>query len=84
MNSSVIMERYFNILEAPHQQQEETFDDEKIKFMNLQISIWDIFGVPQTTYLSYPNEEKSRMLKEYYSKLFNKFYGQGKFFICFF
>ena len=78
------MERYLNILEAPRQQQEETFDEEKIRFINSKISIWDFFDAPQTTYLSYTNEEKSRMFKEYYSKLVNKSYGQGKFFVCFF
>ena len=73
------MERYLNILEAPRQQQEETFDEEKIKFINSKISIWDFFGIPQATYLSYANEEKSRMFKEYYTKLVDKFCGQGKF-----
>ena len=83
ISSSVIMGRYLNILEAPWQQQQEIFDEEKIKFTNSQISVWDFFGVPQTTYLNNTNKEKSRMFKEY-SKLFNKFYGQGKFFVCFF
>ena len=79
INSLVIMERYLNILEAPRQQQEETFDEEKIRFINSKISIWDFFGVPQATYLSYTNEEKSRMFKEYYAKLVDKFYGQLNF-----
>ena len=83
-NSLVIMERYLNILEAPRQQQEETFDEEKIRFVNSKISIWDFFGVPQATYLSYTNEEKSRMFKACYAKLVDKFYGQGKLFVCFF
>ena len=82
--SSVIMERYLNILEVPRQQQEETFDEEKIKFINSKISIWDFFGIPQATYLSYANEEKSRMFKEYYTKLVDKFCSQGKFFVWFF
>ena len=35
------MERYLNTLEAPRQQQEEKFDEKKIKFINSKISIWD-------------------------------------------
>lgn len=33
------MERYLNILEQPRQEQEQTFDEEKIKFINSKISI---------------------------------------------
>ena len=73
INSSRIMERYLNILEVSRQQQEETFDEEKIRFVNSKISIWNFFGVSQATYLGYTNEEKSRMFKEYYSKLVNKY-----------
>ena len=57
------MERYLNILEAPQPQQEETFDEEKVRFRNLKISTWDYFGVPQATYFGYTNEEKSRCSK---------------------
>ena len=78
------MEHHLNILEAPQQQQEEIFGEEKIRFINSKISIWDFFDVLQATYLSYMKEEKSRMFKEYYRKLVNKYYGQGKFFVCFF
>ena len=46
------MEHHLNILEAPQQQQEEIFDEEKIRFINSKMSIWDFFGVPQATYLS--------------------------------
>ena len=84
LSSSVIMECYLNILEPPQQQQEQTFDEAKIRFINLKISIWDFFGVLQATYLGYTNEEKSRMFKEYYSKLVNKYYGRGKLLVCFF
>ena len=58
------MERYLNILEAPQAQQEETFDEEKIRFINSKISIWDYFGVPQTTYLGYRNEDVQRILQQ--------------------
>ena len=78
------MGRYLNIVEAPQQQEEETFDEEKIRFINSKISIWKFFSDFQATYLGYTNEEKSIMFKEYYRKLFNKHYGQGKFFVCFF
>ena len=76
------MEKYLNILEAPRQQQEETVDEEKVRFINSKISTWDYFGVPQATYLGYTNEEKSRMLIEYYNKLVSRYYGQVNFFVC--
>ena len=78
------MECYLNILEAPQQQQEETFDEEKVKFIDSKNLYLGLFGVPQVTYLNYTNEEKSKIFKEYYTKLVNKFYVQGKFFMCFF
>ena len=52
----------------------------KIKFINLQIFIWYL----QVTYLDSTNEEGTRMFKEHHSKLVNKFYGKGKFFVYFF
>ena len=78
------MERYLNIVEAPQQQQQETFDEEKIRFINSKISIWEFFSDLQATYLGYINKQKSRMFKEYYSKLVKKYYCQGKLFVCFF
>ena len=72
------MEWYLNILEARPQQQEETFDEEKGRFINSKMSIWDYFGVPQATYLGYMNEDKSRMFKEYYNKLVNRYYSPDK------
>ena len=41
----------------------------KLSLSTQKISIWDFFGVPKATYLSYMNQEKSRMFKEYYTKL---------------
>ena len=78
INSSSIMERYLNILEAPGQQQKETFDEEKASFINSKISISNYFDVPQATYLGYTNVEKSRMFKVYYNELVNRYYGPGK------
>ena len=71
INLSGTMERYLNILEAPREEQEKKFDGEKIEFINSKISIWDYFGIPQATYMSYTNKEKSKMFKKYYAKLTN-------------
>ena len=77
------MEKYLNILEATQPQQDKTFDEEKVRFINSEISIWDYFGVPRATCFGYTNEEKSRMFKEYYNKLVNKCYDPGKIFCLF-
>ena len=63
------MEKYLSILEAPRQQPQETLDEEKVKFINSKFSIWDSFGIPQSTYLDSTGEEKSRMFKGYYNTL---------------
>lgn len=70
------MEKDLDNLETPRHQQQETFDGEKNKFMNNKISIWDYYGVPMNTYLSYGSEEKTKMFKEYYKS--QKYYGNGK------
>lgn len=70
------MDRFLNILEAPRP--EETFDEEKIRFINSKILIWDFFCILQANYLAYSNEEKSRMFRDYCQKLVNKYYGNGK------
>ena len=76
-NSSVTMEKYLSILEASRQQPQETFDEEKVKFINSKISIWDYFSTPESTYLDYTGEQKSRMFKEYDNKLVDKYCGTG-------
>ena len=79
------MEKYLSILEAPGKQKEK-FNVEKIKFFSSKISIWNFFGVPQSSYLALSTEEKSAMFRQYYNKLESKFHGQsGKlFFVCVF
>ena len=72
------MEGYLNMLDAPWPNQEENFDEEKIKFISTKLSIWDYYGIPQSTYLAYTNEEKSKMFKEYYKKLVDKYHDIGK------
>ena len=77
------MDRFVNILEVPRPNQEENFNEEKIRFINSKISVWDFFGIPQATYLAYSKEEKSRMFRENHQKLVNKYYGNGKL-VCLF
>ena len=75
---SGIMDRSPSILEAPELQQEEISDEERVRFSNSKILIWDYFGVVQSIYINSLAEEKSKMFKEYYSKLVEKYYGSGK------
>ena len=46
--------------------------------MNSKISMWDFYGVPQEVYSCYSVEEKSKMFREYYRNLLQKYYGSGK------
>ena len=70
------MEKFLNISEVPRpQQQQDNFDEEKTRYINSKISMRDFFGIPQATYLNYPVEEESKMFREYYSKLCEKYYG---------
>ena len=69
------MDKFLSILEAPRPQQQDDFDAENVCFINSKISIWDFYGISQATYLSYSVEEKSKMFKEYYLKLLEKYYG---------
>ena len=46
--------------------------------MNSQISIWGFYGVQQEVYSSYSVEEKSKMFREYHSKLLQKYHDSGK------
>lgn len=75
------MGKYLNILEAPWQKQQEIFDEETVKFISSKISIWDYFGNPQATYLSYTGEEKSKMFREYYNKLVDTYFRTGNLFL---
>ena len=52
-----------------------------MKFINSKISIWDYFGNPQATYLSYTGEEKSKMFREYYNKLVDTYFRTGNLFL---
>ena len=70
--SSVIMEMFLNILEAPRPQQEDNCDEEKTRFISSKISIWNFLGIPQATYLNYTVEEESKMFRDCYSKLCEK------------
>ena len=73
------MEKYLSIIEVPCRQ-EETFDEENVKFISSKISVWDFSGVPQSSYLASSTEEKSAMFKQYYKKSASKYY--GKLFFC--
>ena len=42
------MECYLNILEVPRQQQEETFDEEKVKLINSKNFYLGLFWCPQS------------------------------------
>ena len=56
---------------------------EKLRYIASEITVWDFFGIPQSTYLAYSNDEKLRMVNEYYKKLVLNYFN-GKNFLHFF
>ena len=68
------MGKFLNILESPQpqQQQQDNFDEEKVRYISSKISIWDFFGIPQATCRNFSGPEKSKMFKEYYVRLCDK------------
>ena len=69
------MYRYLNILEEPQPKVEEKIDEEKLRFIASKITIWDFFGIQQSTYLGYSKQEKSRMFSDYYQRLVSEYFG---------
>lgn len=72
------MDRYLNILEEPQRKVEEKIDEEKLRFIASKITIWDFFGIQQSTYLGYSKPEKSRMFSDYYQRLVSEYFGVDK------
>ena len=56
---------------------------EKLRYIASEITVLDFFGIPQSTYLAYSNDEKLRMVNEYYKKLVLNYFS-GKNFLHFF
>ena len=57
-------------------------DEEKLKFFNSKVSIWDHFSISENSYKSFSVEERKSMLSRYYSELYQKYYGPGNFIFC--
>ena len=67
------MKRYLSMIEAS--KPEPVIDEEKLTFFISKIAIWDFFNISEATYKAYSVGEKSRLLTEYYSDLFDKYHG---------
>ena len=76
------MEKFLKILESSRQEQ-QLFEEEKVKFFASKIPIWDSFSVSEATYQAYPVDEKSKLFGRYYSGLYEKYYSSGKTFFLF-
>ena len=70
---NLTMDHFLNILEE--KQPEKIIDETKLRYIALQISIWDFFGIPQADYLAFSMDKKWRMFSEYYKKLVLKYFG---------
>ena len=63
--------RHGQILSVFEQKQEIEIDGNKLKYMAN-------FGIPSSQYFLLSTEEKSKMLKIYYSKNLSAYFGDGK------
>ena len=45
------MNRYLNMLEENHPEPDEVINEEKLRYIISQISIWDFWGFPKAKYL---------------------------------
>ena len=59
-----------NLLSAFEKPQEEVIDEQKFLPLASKVAIWDHIGIPQAHYLALDKNEKSKMLNEYYNKLY--------------
>ena len=79
-----ITECFLSILEQKQQLPEETMDQQKLRYIASQVTLWDYLGIPQANYLALEKNEKSRMFSGYYKNLVFKYFGGKKiyFFCC--
>lgn len=50
------------------QKEKVRIDEEKLRFLVTKVDTWDHFGTTRSQYLSLSTDQKSKMLKEYYTK----------------
>ena len=74
---STTTERLLNRPEQPQPKLEEIINEEEFRFIACKMTIWDFFGISQSTNLAYSKEEKSKMFIEYYQKLVSKYFNNG-------
>ena len=71
------MEHFLSIVEG--NSAEEEINEERLKYFTSKIKIWDYFSLSQQKLASPSTEEKSSMLKRYYSDLNSRYLAEGKF-----
>ena len=76
------MKRYLGMIETSRP--EPAIKEEILKIFICKIAIWDYFNISEATYKVYLVDEVSRLLTQYYSELFEKYYGSGEFFFVLF
>ena len=69
--------KFLDILESPQQEKEETFDVKQMKFINSKCSICNYYRVPEPVYLSYTNEDQTKIFKDCSKNLPEKYYGNN-------
>lgn len=67
------MDQFLRLVENPRPQ---VIDEERLKFFISKISIWDHFSIQQSSYLAMDVDEKTTLLKKYYSDLDLKYFGK--------
>ena len=70
------MENFLNIVEVLHKE-EETFDEENVKFISSKISIGTFFDASYYSYLDLSIKEKSERFRWYYNNLVSKYFDKS-------
>ena len=74
---TITMNKFLDILETSEAQQEETFNEEKVRFINSKTGIWSYCGISKSAYLSYSHEEKTNTFRDYCKNLVEKYYSNN-------
>ena len=71
-----------NLLRLVQNLHSQVIDENKLKYFTSKISMWNHISMLQTSYQSLNVEEKTALLKRYYTNLNAKYYGKepGKFY----
>ena len=77
------MEEFLKIVEKPSSS-EIDIESDRLKFFNTKLKIWDYANVSFEEQQKCSFDNRSAILRNYYSKMCNRYPGRGIFFVIFF